>query len=70
MIFGRWNQRKAVPVGPTRHQGMPGGARHAVVSREALVGWLVIFFGRKEANIQKKIVLKFQLDRSYGSSGI
>ena len=56
--------------GPHKAPGRSRGARRAVVPREALVGRLVLFFGRKEANIRKKILLKFQRNQSYGSLGI
>ena len=56
--------------GPHEAPGHARGAQRAVVPCEALVGRLVPLFGCKEANIQKKIVLKFQRNRSYGSPGI
>ena len=56
--------------GPHEAPGHARGAQRAVEPREVLVGWLVSFFGHKEDNIQKKIVLKFQRNRSYRSPGI
>jgi hypothetical protein len=48
---------------------------HAPLGRTVMpfghtVSRLGLFFGRKEAYIERKIVLKFQRNRSYGSPGI
>ena len=45
-------------------------ARRMVVGCAHLVHWLELYFGRKEAYIRKKIVLKSQRNQSYGSLGI
>ena len=47
-----------------------GPPRRAVEPCGHTVSQLGLFFGRKEAYIEKKIVLKFQCNRSYGSPGI
>ena len=70
MIFGKKNQREAmhgVPTSPVA--AARGWARDRPCSRHSL-RQLVPFFRHKKANIQKKIVLKFQPNRSYGSPGI
>ena len=46
------------------------GAWCTVVDCTHLERRLELYFGRKEAYIQKKIVLKSQRNRSYGSAGI
>src|SRR3990170_8331768 len=50
--------------------GRAWGPRRAQVSYAHLVRRLDLYFGRKEAYIWKKIVLKSQRNRSYGSPGI
>ena len=52
---------------PPAHQRW---AQRAVVGGGHLVRRLELSFGRKEAYIQKNIVLKFQRNRSYGSPDI
>src|SRR6266536_1670941 len=47
--------------------GRAAGARHAVVGCAHLIRWLGLYFGCKEAYIQKKVVLKSQRNQSYGS---
>ena len=67
VIFGRKNQRETVPEVATRvaHATTPGG--HAPHPRGPLVRRLLLFFGRKKANIWKKSWRRFQSNRSYGS---
>ena len=43
---------------------------HAVVSYSYHVSQLGLYFGRKESYIRKKILLKSQRNRSYGSPDI
>ena len=43
---------------------MPGGAWRVVVGCALLERRLELYFGRKEAYIQKKIVLKYQRNQS------
>ena len=50
--------------------GRAPGPWHVVVGCAHLVRRLELYFGRKEAYIRKKIVLKSQRNRSYGSPGI
>ena len=50
--------------------GRARGPWRAVVGCALLERRLQLYFGRKEAYIQKKIVLKSQRNRSYGSPGI
>ena len=70
MNFGKWNQHETMPEGPMRVRGAPQGVGHALGPRDHSVRRLVHFFCRMKANIQIKIVLKFQPNRSYGSLGI
>ena len=70
MIFGKKNQREAMHGGPTspvaatrRYGGCWQACGHSLRRLEP-------FFFRKKDNIRKKIVLKFQPNRSYGSPGI
>ena len=70
MNFGKWNQQKAVPEGPTSHRGAPWGVGRARLACGHPVRRLVPFFCRKKAHILIKILLKFQPNRSYGSPGI
>ena len=67
VIFGKKNQRKMVPEGPTSQAGAPYPPGRAGVACGQLLGRLVFFFRRKKANFRRKILLKFQPDRSYGS---
>ena len=69
-IFGSWNHPQM--EAHTGHN-IPGHARgpwRVVVGGSLLEGRLELYFGRKEAYIRKKIVLKSQRNRSYGSPGI
>ena len=52
---------------PPAHQRW---ARRMVVGGGLLVSWFGVYFGRKEAYIRKKIVLKSERNRSYGSPDI
>ena len=70
MNFGKWNQQKAVPEGPTSRKGVPWGVGRALGACGHPVRRLVPFFRRKKSNIRIKIVLKFQPNWSYGSPGI
>ena len=70
VIFGKKNQRETMPEGPTSHRGAPQGVGRALDPCGHPVRQLVPIFRHKKANIQIKIVLKFQPNRSYGSPGI
>ena len=63
MNFGKWNHRETMPEGATRQGGAPDPCGHPVMR-------LIPFFLRKKANIRIEIVLKFQSNRIYGSTGI
>ena len=67
VIFGKKNQRKMVPEGPTSQAGAPYPPRRAGVACGQPLGRLVPFFRRKKTNFWRKIMWKFQPDRSYGS---
>ena len=67
-----WDLESTQTEAHTAHK-TPGhdlGARRVVVGCAHLVRWLGLYFGRKESYIRKKIVLKSQRNRSYGSPGI
>ena len=70
MIFGKKNQREAMHGVPT---SLVAAARGWARGRQACghsLRRLEPFFRRKKHNMEKKIVLKFQPNRSYGSPGI
>ena len=67
-----WELESPQTEAHTAHK-TPGRARgpwHAVVGCALLERRLELYFGRKEAYIWKKTVLKSQRNRSYGSPGI
>ena len=67
-IFGKKNQRKAVPEGGTSQQGMAQGERpDGLCLPLKLVGALLPW---QEIKIHDKIPSKSQPDRSYGSPDI
>ena len=67
-----WELESPQTEAHTAHKtpGRTRGPWHAVVGYAHLVRQLELYFGRKEAYIRKKIVLKSQRNQSYGSPGI
>ena len=67
-----WNICEFWEVESTRDdaRGAPKGEGRALGPCGQSVRQLVPFFRRKKANIRIEIMLKFQLNRSYGSPGI
>ena len=68
-IFGKKNPRETVPEVATR-QGAPLPPGRAPDPRGPPVRRLMPLFLRKKSNIRIEIMLKFQLNRSYGSPRI
>ena len=67
-----WDLESTQTEAHTAHKtpGHAPGARRVVVGCAHLVRRLGLYFGCKEAYIRKKIMLKSQCNRSYGSPGI
>ena len=67
-----WELESPQTEAHTAHKtpGRAPGPWSVVVGCALLEGRLKLYFGRKEAYIRKKIVLKSQRNRSYGSPGI
>ena len=70
MIFGKKNQREAMHGVPTSPVAAARGWARGRQACGHSLRRLDPFFSRKKYNIRKKIVLKFQPNRSYGSPGI
>ena len=70
MIFGKKNQREAMHGVPTSPVAATRGWACGRQAFRHSLRRLVPFLSRKKDNIRKKIVLKFQPNRSYGSPGI
>ena len=70
MIFGKKNQREAMHGVPTSCVAAAKGWARGKQACGYSLRRFEPFFCRKNDNIRKKVVLKVQPNRSYGSPGI